>query len=193
MGDGQGHFLAPVETPVDVGPYALRLRDLDGDGPLDFVMLTGGGGFSVKNVEVCRGTASAAPGPCVGYVAGNTSLGFDLADLDHDGALDVLTADHYFIDPGVSVLMGNGGARLRSVVTVGHRDILDTLAGDFDGDGLLDLMTQSYDDSNIAFLKGNGDGTFDAPIQPASPHRSKSLDASMRMRASTSSPVESCS
>ena len=158
--DGQGHFLAPVETSVAFGPYALRLRDLDGDGRLDLVMLTGGGGFSVKNVEVCRGTGGASPGPCVEYLAGNTSLGLDLADLDDDGALDVLTADDYFIDPGVTVLMGNGGARLRSVVTVGHRDIQDALAGDFDGDGLLDVMTQNYDDLNIAFLKGNGDGSF---------------------------------
>jgi len=162
VGDGQGHFQAPVETLIDPSPYALHLADLDDDGRLDFVMLTGGG-FGPRNFEVCRGTGSASPGPCVGYLAGNTSLGLDIGDLDGDGALDMITADDYFIDPGVSVLMGNGGARLRSVVTVGRGHILYNLAGDFDGDGLLDVMAQNYDDYIIDFLKGNGDGTFGAP------------------------------
>jgi hypothetical protein len=34
------------------------------------------------------------------------------------------------------------------------------IAADFNGDGVLDLATGNYSDSNIAILPGNGDGTF---------------------------------
>jgi flagellin len=36
--------------------------------------------------------------------------------------------------------------------------------GDIDGDGILDLIVANYSTTTLSFLKGNGDGTFAAPI-----------------------------
>jgi flagellin-like hook-associated protein FlgL len=50
----------------------------------------------------------------------------------------------------------------------------DVKAGDFNGDGHQDILVTGYNDSNVALILGNGDGTFTDPVsiaQPANPHR----------------------
>ncbi|MBX3402147.1 MAG: VCBS repeat-containing protein [Phycisphaeraceae bacterium] len=51
------------------------------------------------------------------------------------------------------------------VIFQGEQSVNTVVAGDFDGDGLQDLAIASYGPvgKRLAFLKGNGDGTFEAP------------------------------
>ena len=53
------------------------------------------------------------------------------------------------------------------VINARRRDVpIDIVAGDFNGDGRLDLATGNVGSSDISVLLGKGDGTFEAP--PAS-------------------------
>ncbi len=51
------------------------------------------------------------------------------------------------------------------VIFQSEQSVITVAAGDFDGDGLQDLAVASYGPvgKRLAFLKGNGDGTFESP------------------------------
>src|ERR1700740_354596 len=46
----------------------------------------------------------------------------------------------------------------------GGYDPASVAAGDFNGDGKLDLAAANYNSKSVAVLLGNGDGTFQAPL-----------------------------
>lgn len=83
------------------------------------------------------------------------------ADFNHDGILDLATAD--FSSPDVSILLGRGDGTFRQAhqlsTTLGPSALG---VGDFNGDGNLDLAVTEYglNSSELAIFLGKGDGTF---------------------------------
>src|SRR6185437_7860096 len=65
----------------------------------------------------------------------------------------------------IQVFLGNGTGQftLASSPLVGER-LVSLVAGDFNGDGRLDLAVADSDLSEVMVLLGNGDGTFQPPI-----------------------------
>ncbi len=61
----------------------------------------------------------------------------------------------------VSILLGNGDGTFQppASYTVGDSPVA-IAAGDFGGDGRLDLAVANSDSGNVSVLMGNGDGTF---------------------------------
>ncbi len=88
-----------------------------------------------------------------------------VADFNGDGKLDLATANNCISGPtcGVSILLGNGDGTFQGPVTYPAGPAPDAIvAGDFNGDGKLDLAAADYYDA-ASILLGNGDGTFQAP------------------------------
>ena len=90
------------------------------------------------------------------------------ADLNHDGYLDLVTANSYSND--ISVLLGKGDGTFQAgqsfAVGVGPTGLV---VGDFNGDGRLDVAVAdggngNSDQEGVSILLGNGDGTFQAPV-----------------------------
>src|SRR5262249_16730370 len=73
--------------------------------------------------------------------------------------LDVVTV-------GVGVFLGAGQGKLSPGVTysIGMGGQNEVRVADMNGDGKLDVVVGSVDDSRIAVLLGNGDGTLQAPL-----------------------------
>jgi hypothetical protein len=86
------------------------------------------------------------------------------ADFAKNGNLDLAVTNK--ADGTVGILMGNGNGTFQPAVTystglgAGNPDWL--AAADFNGDGKLDLAVEG-DNSQVAILMGNGNGTFAAP------------------------------
>jgi len=90
------------------------------------------------------GNGDGTFGPATTYGVLNNPFGIAIADLDHDGLVDIVTADnHQFGDFGsLSVLVGNGDGSFQPAVQFKTgTSPWQVAVADLDGDGWNDLAT----------------------------------------------------
>ena len=164
LGNGDGTFGSPINVSACSGTsaggvvtdVAVQVGDFNRDGRTDIlcgtsVLLSNGdGSFSAA------GVAGTAPMETVVLVA----------DFNGDGVPDVLLRG---ISGNLAVVLGRGDGTFGSELALNYALPPNTyrkfLAGDFNGDGKIDLIDFSTGNGYIDFLQGNGDGTFGNPIQ----------------------------
>src|SRR5439155_371138 len=102
------------------------------------------------------------------FVAGKSPLSVAVGDFNGDGKLDLAVTNRVY-EGTVSVLLGNGDGTFQAALTsstggpepFSGRYPLSVAAGDFNGDGKLDLAVAAS--PGISVLLGGGDGSFQAP------------------------------
>ncbi len=140
----------------------LVVADLDGDAVLDVATYVSSGLAATSGLRVLRGLGDGTLAPPTTYSGLYPPVG--VADVDGDGDLD---------------LLDGSGANVRILVNDGHAafSVGGTVAtgaapgagwavrpGDMDGDGHVDLVVALKSVGKVAVLRGNGDGTFAAPL-----------------------------
>jgi hypothetical protein len=150
------------------------LGDFNGDGKLDVVVVNrcvSGGCLRGGSVQVFLGVGD---GMLQLPVSTGTSaflgspIGIAVADFNRDGKLDLAVTfiDGGLIGPTDSGLMflGKGDGTFGEVLPfLGNARVDDPdglVAGDFNGDGKMDLAVIASRWGNVDVLLGNGDGTF---------------------------------
>jgi hypothetical protein len=181
-------FLLPViYSSGGSASFSVALGDLNGDGKLDIVAANtscypncqvsseiGGVGVLLGN-----GDGTFQPTQVYGLVGG-AAVSVALADVNGDGKLDVVVSETSifgcFAESSIGVLLGNGDGTFQPERTYDSGGLCANhlLVADVNGDGKPDVVVanecgsdQSYCnygiDSVIAVLRGNGDGSFQAP------------------------------
>jgi hypothetical protein len=165
LGNGDGTFQSPVSYAAGQMPLGIVTADLNGDGNLDLAVVDQI--FGSSSVSVLLGNGDGTFRVPLTATTGSESAQVVAADLNGDGKLDlaVTNAD----STTVSILLGNGNGTFQKEVQYNAGFEPNGIAtGDLNGDGRLDLVVSDFNlgtSGDVAVLLGNGDGTFQAPVQ----------------------------
>ncbi len=158
-GRGDGTFAA--KTHLSTGrdlPVAVLLRDFDGDETLDVLTANQVG----ADVTIFGGVGDGKLEAAQVYALGAEPADVVAADLDDNGWLDVVTANSESSSFSVLMARGDGSFFEAAVLDVNRTHVREPqtlLPGDFDGDGIVDLVVTS-NPRTISLLTGRGDGDF---------------------------------
>src|SRR3954464_11929646 len=154
----------PEGSPYTVGddPLSLNAADFNGDGRPDVATINGtSSNVSVFLRQPGGGFAQEANSP---IAVGSGPSGAAVGDYNGDGRADLAVAS--FVAGNVSVLLRQPGGGFApeggQAISLGAR-ISAVAAGDFNGDGRLDLAATEQDNSQVVILLRNGQNAGFSP------------------------------
>jgi hypothetical protein len=150
---------------VGKGPGSVEVADLNKDHLPDLIVANG----QDSNISILLNQGHRQFKPAAGspFLAGNFPNDINIADLNKDDNLDLAIANHE--RKQLTVLLGNGKGQFqpapRSPFFVAVKPHTHgVISADFNGDGNLDLATDSWGVDSIVILSGDGKGNFSNPI-----------------------------
>ena len=164
-GDGKGNFTEGKSIATGRKPRTIKIADINGDGTPDAVI-----GCDDNTVNVHFGKGDGTFQPKVALISGAGNWGVAVADFNKDGKPDIAAATYtdnnlcVFINKGAtSKGFGNGPAgwnfEKKECLASGDYNF-DLVAGDFDMDGDIDLVSSSTRDNQINVHLNDGSGNF---------------------------------
>ncbi len=192
LGNGDGTFRAGAN--YDSGGWeatSVAIADLNGDGYPDLAVSNlcqlsahcPTDGAPPGEVSVLLGNGDGTFQAPVSYGSGGSwATSVAIGVLSGGGAADLVSSNFYVPEDAVGVLVGNGDGSFQAPVPYGETSAFanSVAIADVNGDGYMDLVVANMCEANdrscgypganggVAVLLGNGDGTFQGPINYSS-------------------------
>ncbi len=172
LGNGDGTFQRAQSYAAGNSPVYLALGDFNGDGIPDLVVSNNNYGDGTLSVLLGNGDGTFQPAST--FAAGHGPNSIVVGDFNGDGKLDIATINYavvldprhpvQIIENDVRVVLGNGDGTFQpaKIHALGTTRPSFLSVGDFNGDGIPDLVVANLDASFLSVLLGNGDGAFQA-------------------------------
>ena len=164
VGDPSPRESAQTILPTGKGPHYIGVTDLNRDGKPDIVVCNSDDGTLSVYLQDSRGNFQLAPGAPIAAGPQPNDIGF--GDFNGDGNVDLAVPNHQ--SPYITILLGNGDGTFRPAPNSPFKT--DTYPhphgvalGDFNGDGKLDVMTDSWGHDKIELFLGDGLGNLQLP------------------------------
>ena len=157
-GYGNGVLGTPDTTTVPGTLFCLTSGDFNGDTILDVATANHGTTF------VLFGNGDGTFQPYNSYPSGVGPSRIYAKEINNDTILDLIES----CGDGLFILIGqSGGTFLSATQYLTGLSSIDLTIADIDNDTILDIVSTTHItnvNSELSFLKGNGDGTFASPI-----------------------------
>jgi FG-GAP-like repeat/Abnormal spindle-like microcephaly-assoc'd, ASPM-SPD-2-Hydin len=149
-----------------VQPEALAAADFNGDGKLDLAIVNHGD----DTVSILLSNGDGTFQPHVDYATGANPAWLAIADFNNDGKLDLAVVNA--TDATVTILLGNGDGTFAPgpeppflTGSSNTANPLSVAAADLNADGKIDLVVANFNENKVAVFLGNGDGSFQNPVE----------------------------
>jgi hypothetical protein len=165
MGDGKGEFrLAAKTLSVPSSPHFVTLADVNADGRPD--LLISHSGSPLISVLLNGGGLDFEAAPGSPFNAGAETFDLDVADVNSDGAADLIGAT----GPTVRVWLGDRSGRFAGAAGSSFRTspgAYHLAVRDINGDGSPDIVTPSFEGSVATVLLSRRSSVPSIPPDPS--------------------------
>jgi len=154
--------LSASGVPTGLSPLSVVSADFDADGHQDLAVAN----QADDTASILLGNGDGTFESHIDYPTGLGPNDIALGDFNRDGRLDLAVVNGGENSSGeyansVSILLGNGDGTFQPHVDYSTGELpVRVVAGDFNGDGNLDLAVANQLLGTVSILLGNGDGTF---------------------------------
>jgi hypothetical protein len=153
------NFRAGVNVGVGVRPVDIASGDFNGDGKADFAVANANSNF----ITVLMGSGTGVP-TLVKVQGGGGQSHVAVADLNHDGKLDLIATTGNFGTEAVAVFLGDGAGGFGAQNNFAVNSVDTLTVADFNNDGNADALVGNRSTGTSQLLMGTGTGVFASPV-----------------------------